>query len=200
MNQVTDEYLIAEIKQKKDNDSLIELISRHSGIYVEMIKRYGQRSLSENQINDLMNDKDFNIYSAALEYDESKSKFSTYLANMVRYNCLSNKTLNKKNSKFINFDDFVETEQEQDLDANNPCQISSNKEFLKKVCFLIEQHEDFRVREIFRQRYFDGDTKKLKPWKYIAQELNLSIQGCIVIHNRTIKELQKIIKNEKITL
>jgi hypothetical protein len=196
MIQHTDEYLVKEIKDKKDNDSLLELISRHSGIYVEMIRRYGQKHLTETQINDLMNEKDFNIYSAALEHDEAKSKFSTYLANRTKYNCLTNKTINKKNSKFVNFDDV---EYEQEANQEIPCENSSKREFLKKVCFLLEQHEDYRVKEIFQERYFSADEKKLKPWKQIAEKMNLSIQGCIDIHNRTIEQLQKKIKNETIT-
>jgi hypothetical protein len=196
MIQHTDEYLVKEIKDKKDNDSLLELISRHSGIYVEMIRRYGQKHLTETQINDLMNEKDFNIYSAALEHDEAKSKFSTYLANRTKYNCLTNKTINKKNSKFVNFDDV---EYEQEANQEIPCENSSKREFLKKVCFLLEQHEDYRVKEIFQERYFSADEKKLKPWKQIAKKMNLSIQGCIDIHNRTIEQLQKKIKNETIT-
>lgn len=197
MTQSSDEYLIKEIKEKKDNDSLKELIARHSGIYVEMIRRYGQKHLTATQLGDLMDDKDFNIYTAVLEYNEDKSKFSTYLANRTRYHCLSNKTINKKNANIVNFDDV---EYEQESKEQNPCQASAQREFMKKICFLIESHEDPRVTEIFKQRYFSNSGKKLKPWKAIAREMNLSIQGCIDIHNRSIKQFQKTIKNDAIAL
>jgi len=194
---MTDEYLIKEIKENQDDYSLRELIDRHSGIYIEMIRRYGQKHLTETQLNDLMDDKDFNIYSAAIEYDETKSKFSTYLANRTRYNCLTNKTLNKKNSKIVNFEEIEFEKESKDL---NPCDASSKKEFMKKICFLIEKHEDPRVSEIFNERYFSDERKKLKPWKEIAKKMNLSIQGCIDIHNRTIEQFKKKITNESITL
>jgi hypothetical protein len=194
---MTDEYLIKEIKENQDDYSLRELIDRHSGIYIEMIRRYGQKHLTETQLNDLMDDKDFNIYSAAIEYDETKSKFSTYLANRTRYNCLTNKTLNKKNSKIVN---FSEIEFEKESKDRNPCEASSEKELMKKVCFLIQKHEDPRVAEIFHERYFSDERKKLKPWKEIAKKMNLSIQGCIDIHNRTIEQFKKKITNEPITL
>lgn len=196
MNQITDEYLIKEIKEHCDNYSLKELIYRHSGIYVEMIRRYGQKHLTSNQINDMMEEKDYNIYSAALEYDENKSKFSTYLANRTKYACLTNKMINKKNSKIVNFD---EIEFEQESKDPDPCQISSQKEFLNKVCFLIENHEDKRVKTIFKERYFSNTNKNLKPWKEIAKMLNLSIQGCIDIHDRTIEKFKNKIKNDSIT-
>lgn len=197
MTQHTDEYLIKEIKEKKDNDSLKELISRHSGIYVEMIRRYGQKHLTNNQLSDLMDEKDFNIYAAALDHDSSKSKFSTYLANRTRYNCLTNQSINKGSSKIVNFDDI---EFEQESKEENPCQASAQKEFLKKVCFLIEDHEDPRVTQLFKERYFSSANKKLKPWKQIAAEMGLSIQGCIYIHDKTIKQFKNKIKNGPITL
>ena len=197
MTQDSDNYLIKEIKKGKNDNFLKELISRHSGIYVEMVRRYGQKHLTHTQINDLMDEKDFNIYEAALDYEEDKSKFSTYLANRTRYHCLTNKTINKKSANFVNFND-VEFEQEDK--ALNPCQEFSQKEFLKKICFLIEEHEDKRVTEIFKQRYFSGVGSKLKSWKAIASELNLSIQGCIDIHNRTIEQFKKKIQNDPITL
>lgn len=196
MTENSDEYLIKEIKQHKDNESLKELISRHSGIYVEMIRRFGEKHLTATQIGDMMDDKDFNIYSAALEFDESKSKFSTYLANRTKYNCLTNKTLNKKNAKIINFDDI---EFEQETKEDNPCQASLQREYMMKICFLIEGHEDPRVTRIFKERYFSSNNKKLKPWKQIAKEIGLSIQGCINIHDNAIKQFQKIIKNDPIT-
>jgi hypothetical protein len=161
-----------------------------------MIRRYGEKHLSPTQIGDMMDDKDFNIYSAALEYDESKSKFSTYLANRTKYNCLTNKTINKKNSKIINFDDI---EFEQESKEQNPCQASSQREFMKKICYLIEAHEDPRVTKIFKERYFASSGRKLTPWKVIAAKMNLSIQGCIDIHKRTIAQFQKQIKNDPIT-
>ena len=39
-------------------------------------------------------------------------------------------------------------------------------------------------------RYLNG-KKKLTPWRKIAKELDLSIQGCINIHNSTFKKLKK---------
>ena len=197
MMPTTDEYLVKDIQQNKSNDSLKELISRHSGIYVEMIRRYGQKHLTATQIDDLMGDKDFNIYVAALEHDGEKSKFSTYLANRTRYHCLSNKTINKKNANIVNFDDV---EYEQESKDSNPCQASSEREFMKKICFLIEGHEDARVTQIFKERYFSGNTKKLKPWKAIAKEIGLSIQGCIDIHEKAIKQFKKKIQNDPIAL
>lgn len=192
MNKTTDDYLVKRIKEEKDNDSLKELISRHSGIYVDMIRKFGGKSLTDTQASDMMSEKDFNIYMAAITHDASQSKFSTYLANRTRYGCLTNKTINKKSSKIINFNDV-----EYDLESkeNDPCCSAQNKEFLEKVLETIENHPDPRVVTVFKQRYFSTDNHKLRPWNEIAPMVNLSVQGCINLHSRTINEIKKTIKN-----
>jgi len=63
---------------------------------------------------------------------------------------------------------------------------------------MILKHQDERVKTIFYERYFCGERGKLKPWKQIAQKVNLSTQGCINVHNKTLKEFKNKVKNEKI--
>ena len=105
IQKLTDSALTDLIKRDNSEDALNELISRHSGIYVDMLKRFGMNCLTENQVLDIMKDKDYTIYKAALEYDESKAKFSTHLANKTKYMCLTQKTKTLerggKENKFI---------------------------------------------------------------------------------------------------
>ena len=107
IEDLTDSALTDLIKAKNDvRMPWNELISRHSGIYVDMLKRFGMNCLTQNQVSDIMKDKDYVIYKAALEYDESKAKFSTHLANKTKYMCLTQKTKNKNNRITANFDDI----------------------------------------------------------------------------------------------
>ena len=78
IDQATDTLLVNKVKDDNDEKALEELIVRHSGIYVHMIKRFGGKSLNNIQINDMLDDKNYQIYKAALEFDDTKSKFSTY--------------------------------------------------------------------------------------------------------------------------
>ena len=105
IEDLTDSALTDLIKAENDEGALEELISRHSGIYVDMLKKFGMNCLTHNQVSDIMNDKDYVIYKAALEYDETKAKFSTHLANKTKYMCLTQKTKNKNNKISSNFDD-----------------------------------------------------------------------------------------------
>ena len=54
----------------------------------------------------------------------------------------------------------------------------------------LKKEKDLRVKKIVDMRY-NVDNNKLTPWKIIAQELDMSIQGCINIHNRFIDKVKK---------
>ena len=193
--ELTDSDLTEKIKESNDGDALSELISRHSGIYVDMLKKFGYRSLTENQISDIMCDKDYVIYKAALEYDPEKAKFSTHLANKAKYLCLTQRTKNKKNNLISNYDDLEFCQKDETLNPRD--QYILNDSF-GRVLNLIEKHQDKRLKIIFHERYFCGKKGKLKPWKQVAEKVNLSAQGCINIHNRALKDIKNKIKNEKI--
>ena len=45
-------------------------------------------------------------------------------------------------------------------------------------------------------RYITGSKNKVMPWKNIGYEMNLSIQGCINIHNSAIEHVQHELKQE----
>ena len=106
MHPYTDSKLAQKVKDDSDNEALRELINRHSGIYVQMIDRFGSKNLTPFQKQDLMDQKDFEIYRAAQDYDEEKAKFCTFLANRARFLCLSKRRETaKENSRLINFVD-----------------------------------------------------------------------------------------------
>jgi DNA-directed RNA polymerase specialized sigma subunit len=197
MNTEVDSLLVYKVKTYNDENALQELICRHSGIYMDMIRRYGGKSLNPDQISDMINEKDYHIYKAALEYDETRSKFSTFLGLKAKYLCLTGKTNNQKQSKFVNFEEVAFNQESNDF---NPSECSERKEFLKKIFELIENNKDDRVKKIFKERYFAGDGYKLTPWKNIAKKINVSIQGCIDIHNKAIIDFRKKIQNEQINI
>jgi len=194
---LTDTDLTLLIQNKNDESALKELISRHSGIYVDMLKKFGYRSLSFNQISDIMQEKDYVIYTAALEYDPEKAKFSTHLANKTKYMCLTQKTKNKKNCRLVPFEEREFFQKDKSKNPEEKCIFNDS---FKRILNLIEKHKDPRLKIIFKERYFEGKGSKLKPWKLVAKKVNLSAQGCINIHDKAIDELQFKIENEKIKL
>lgn len=195
IEDITDSDLTKMIRDENDETALNELISRHSGIYVDMLKKFGFKCLSQIQIQDIMSDKDYVIYRAALEYDPSKAKFSTHLANKAKYMCLTQKTKNKNNRFSTNFDEVQFYQKDKSLTPDESCK--TNDSFIR-ILNLINKHKDQRIKIIFHERYFCGKRGKLKPWKDVAKKISLSPQGCINIHDKAIKELSHKIDNEKI--
>jgi hypothetical protein len=193
IEDLTDHALTNLIKEENSEDALNELISRHSGIYVDMLKKFGFKCLTQNQVQDIMGDKDYVIYKAALEYDQNKAKFSTHLANKAKYLCLTQKTKNSRIS--ANFEDVEFSQKDKKSTPAESCDLNDS---FSRILNLIEKHKDRRLKTIFHERYFCGEGGKLKPWKEVAKTIKLSAQGCINIHDRAIKELSHKINNETI--
>jgi len=183
---------LTELVRHHDNEEALELlINRHSGVYADMVKKYASKSLSINEIYDIMNEKDYVIYKAALDYDENKAKFSTHVGNKAKYLCLSKKTASKKNNRTLSFDSIDYAEESSEMHPNAKCEIN---ESFTAILDLINSHKDHRVKIIFKERYFGGEKGKLNTWKNIGKKIGLSAQGCINIHDKTLKEFQKQIK------
>ena len=195
IESLTDTDLTERVRDCNDDSALGELISRHSGIYVDMLKKFGFKCLTHNQIQDIMQEKDYIIYKAALEYDHTKAKFSTHLANKAKYMCLTQKTKNKNNKISGNFDEIQYCQKDKSKTPDESCKINDS---FSRILNLIEKHKDKRLKTIFHERYFCGSRGKLKPWKEVAKKINLSAQGCINLHDKAVKELNYKINNEKI--
>jgi len=183
----SDLYLISKIQQENDEQSLIELINRHSGIYTSMVGRFasGKTTILDKDL--IMEDKNFTIYSSALKFDASReTKFSTYLANETKWKCLNTiNKLKKRKEVYINDDlNFTEPFCEDFIGEID------REEALEGFKNLLKKENDERVKKIIDMRY-NSDNNKLIAWKIIAKEMGMSIQGCINIHNKFINKHQK---------
>lgn len=181
-----DYKLIKNLKNEKDNDSLKELINRHSGIYVDMVNKYIPENMEGVSKNDILDEKDLSIYDAALNFDETKNtKFSTYIGNLTRWKCLN---IYNKNKKFPK-------EPISEISKNAVCDSDltflEKQESIERINSAIDKLPDERAKIIFNMRYSGG--KKLTPWKKIAKKLDLSIQGCINIHNKNLTEIKRYV-------
>ena len=188
--KIDDVQLVENIKNEKDvDDCLQELIERHTGIYLDIVNKYTQHTNTSNKL-DLIDEKDYNIYQTALKYKSDKgTKFPTFLGNETKWICLNKQNKIKKEKK-VAFDDISEIDLAQEDDGSK-----EKLEVFKKTIELAKQHEDKRVEKIFEMRYIIGEKNKVMPWKKISKELNMSIQGCINIHNSAIEEFKLELKD-----
>ncbi len=193
----TDNYLIKKI-QSEDNIQfyISEICRRHSGIYINMVNLYTPSNSLSNR-DELIADKIYYIYQAALKFDESKgAKFSTHLGNETKWMCLNIYNKNKNRTEISVEEMVIElsedfnfcylTEKEKNIDFNSFYDIME----------IIKKYSDPRIYKIFEMRYINGHKNKVMPWKMISEKLNMSIQGCINIHEATILKLKTKLQNK----
>jgi RNA polymerase sigma factor (sigma-70 family) len=184
----SDLNLIEKVKKNNDINSLNLLIERHSGIYLEMVNSVIPNNCTFLDKNDLIDDKFISIYKAILNFDpDKKAKFSTYLGNETRWKCLN---LFNRGVKY-QYKDIEEYKEDYRFSEPDKTNEISSKEMLKKVFELAEKNPDKRIHKILSLRYKIGNGNKTMSWKKIAKEINISIQGCINIHNKFLEEIKK---------
>jgi hypothetical protein len=192
MEILSDLDLIKNIKNKKKiDDSLQELVDRHSGIYLDIVNSFLKNCNNDSLKQEIINEKEFAIYNSALKYDENRgTKFSTFLGNEAKWACLN---ASNKNKKYLELNDntydFETIKDEAEFSINN-----FKDQILKDFNEQIKNHPDKRIQKIFAMRY--SGSKKLTPWRKISKEMNLSIQGCINIHNAALNSISKHIRSK----
>ena len=193
INKLQDSELVSNIKNnQKAEDCLQELIGRHTGIYLDIVNKYTQNGNTTNKL-DLIDEKDYNIYQAALKYKDDKgTKFPTFLGNETKWICL-NKHNKKKKEPQLSIEDIKESDI---LEDKNVKIKSEDLEIFSEAIKFSKNHKDKRVEKIFEMRYITGERNRVMPWKRISEELNMSIQGCINIHNSAIEKFKIELKDK----
>lgn len=185
----TDQQLINDVKDNGDEDSLVEIINRHSGIYHVMVDKFLSGQGNSRERESLMEDKEFTIYSSVIKYDPNRgAKFPTYLALETKWKCL-NALTKKGRAKECSFEEMI-------FEPNNSggFEESEREEVFSLFKEFVEKQSDKRMKKIFDIRY-NGTNNKLIPWKVISKELGMSIQGAINVHNRCLGDFKKKLTN-----
>lgn len=183
MKDKEDLELIKEIKSAKNPcDALREIIKRHSGIFISVVSSICSKKDSV-EFADLIEEKDFYIYRSALKFDETKGvKFCTFLGNEAKWEALNLISRISKAKKEVVREGLIYPNQES--------RKVLGEKAIKSIIELAKNERDKRIYKIFRLRYVEGDSNKVMPWKKIAKKLDLSIQGCINIHNNFVLRIK----------
>ena len=191
----SDQQLINDLQDSGGkNESLNELINRHSGIYIEIVNRYIREDFGIVRKEDVIQEKDFNIYRCALKFDPAKNtKFSTYLGNETKWMCLNLYNRNKKERNNLEITENIYTLFTPDS-SEIPNRI--DREMQSEINSIIDGIPDKRIKKIFKMRYVVGQKNNVMPWKRIGEKVNLSIQGCINVHNKGIMLIKDKLQGE----
>lgn len=190
MTDPEDLVLIKNIKKNVDTERSLRLLTeKHSGIFYDKVNHFMRHPNFGNTSGllkeDILNEKEFIIYSAAISFNEEKNvQFSTWLGNSTFYYLHSNYHNNKNEI-------LVEELPDQTQEISD---APDKQEYLNRIKDYIHDLNDPRIEKLFNLRYFSSTNGKLATWKYIGKQLGLSLERCRQIHNEVIKELQESIK------
>ena len=185
-----DTTLVKNVQEKNDELALKTLIERHSALCNSLYKKYSPPMIASGiHVQDIINEKDYVVYKSAMSFDPcKKSKFSTWLYNQVRYQCLN---CMNENSHYLTLDnDKLNYLIEKTAPVNK--EYKNINEYIHNI---IESCSDERVKKIFKMRYCNESTKKMS-WNKIAKKLKISTQTAINIHNKAIKLLKTKVESK----
>ena len=193
IKQKTDQELAKNIAKHDDNNALLELIHRHTPLCVHIFEKYRPAMVSSGVSSNQLEDKDYIIYQAAKSFDPSRNvKYSTHLANNVRYACLNS----MKDKKEISVDSETLDYLIDDTHKKNHKNIENFYLNISYINNLISQLKDERTQKIFQLRYFNH--KKL-TWKQIGKKVKLSAQMAINLHNKAVKIIRTQLHSQSIS-
>lgn len=189
IQQFDDNQLVNNVKSNQDNNSLLELINRHSAICNKIIDKFAP-TLSNSGVflPDIYNDKSFIIYKSAETFNiDRDTKFSTWVGHFCRFYCLNH--IKKAYPLQCTEDSELESiiNDYHINDSSNGVNINpDDKEFILDI---LSQMNDERVLKIFMLKYFNGD-RKCMSFREIGYQVGLSYQGIINIHKQAVKFLK----------
>ena len=197
LDQCSDLDLVDNLKSNINiEDSLHELINRHSGIFYGMVNSYASCFKNTHYTTEIKDDIEFLFYRTCLRYKKEKgTKFSTFLANETKYHCLNSYNKNKKY--------YLPQEKEIpsiEFEKVNSKEMVIDPNTVEKIFSILNSHPDKRVMKIFKMRYLDPNYNKLTPWRTVGKKMNLSIQGCINIHNQALPYIRKHLSKHEINI
>jgi hypothetical protein len=190
-----DEELVKDIQLGENTEECLEvLIDRHSGLCIDLINGYVSKNYNDSLRQELIKEKDYQIYNSALKYKPDKgTKFSTYLGNEIKWKCLNIHNSNRRRKT-------VPVEETVISYLNYSCKDSKKPddygEILNTIINHAQNHPDKRVGQIFQLRYIEGQKNGVMPWKTISKKIGMSIQGCINIHDNAISLFKNKMKKE----
>ena len=193
MDHLKDGSLIKNVINKQCNESLKELVNRHSGIIFNIGKKYcSSCSLDIGELND---NRYWIVFNAAKTFNSTKgSKFSTWLGNQVRFFCLNYKN---KNSKLIPIENehlefFINNFSKNDEKVNQ-------KEVINTIVDLFNQISDPNTKNAIYYRYFHNKERILN-YSEIADILKVTPQTVLNWHNKFVDFAKKKLTNKTNTI
>ena len=199
IDSINEDYRLIESVKNGDNEAIKTLIIKHSGICVDVCKKYVNiPNLCGFITEEIVSSKDYIIYNSAKTYNpDMGSKFSTWLSNQTRYFCLNcinknNKLVPTDEEDLINLIDLKNSETENSLN-----QKDNRAQVLDLIKETILELTNKKIKESILRKYFSEDSE-FKTYTQVAQEMKVTVQTVINWHKKFIALIRQKCKNRKL--
>jgi RNA polymerase sigma factor (sigma-70 family) len=184
--------LVKKVKDENDSLALTELVSRHTGIYNKIIGNYSYQE--HNQYNDLSGEKYYNFYKAIKAYDpDKKMKFSVYLGQTMKFDCMREIFKRKNGRKFEEFEEAIYSEKSIDKSLIFEDRLPEDTNLLISMAYEINA----RFGEIIETRLSTTNNKPL-TFREVSRRTGIHVNTVSSIYRTHIKKLKEKFTNEKI--
>ena len=182
-----DSYLVSLVKESADERALLELMERHSGIFHQTVANFLPPSYSNSEREDVFEEKPTYFFEAITSFDETRGAiFPTWLANKTKYTLLSMRSKEKVKPTLCEFNE--ELGGEHDL---SPDSYLARKDETEEILQMVLDKYGKQVYDIFKEKYFGGETKTGKTFSEIAAEVGVSPQAIQAKHKDALEFLKK---------
>ena len=194
----TDLDLVTKIKTDQDSDAIKELINRHTGIYFSVVQKYAATYPQIVRLDDMKDDKVFNIYQFVLDFDPAKNtKVSSYIHD--RTDLLCNSLLKDDSRPYhipVRQTDYLDAVPENGIQTVLPdtteaadVEAMADKDLsLEAILEDASLIKDKRFVAILKWRHFVTPTL---TWRQIGVKLGVTHERARQIYNENIVRVKR---------
>lgn len=189
MKDKEDNELVRLAKEEQSNEAFNELIERHSGIFVDTVSKFCPQHRRNFWLQELLEEKHSVFWNAVDSFKGEKSKFHTWLANITRYKCQTERTRQAKRQDEIFIGDVSDNlinQTPDSFDFDREIEKIDLNDIISKV---LPNKFSERDCDIFYQRFEEG--KKLNE---ISTQFGIQPARVHQIQNKILEEIKKEIQ------
>ncbi len=178
--------LIEKVKETQDSSALSQLIDLHTGVYVSVVNQYASRSdmRSKVDVQDVIDDKAYNIYQFALRFDTSKGMtFGSYVGDRTKNLC---QNIVYRGAQSVEFNEEIAPS--NDTSVIDTAEKDSS---IETILAQVKGSDSEAFKEIFKLRYCG---QRPKSWRQIAPLVGMSYEGCRKLYNKHIGAVREHLK------
>lgn len=198
MTEDSDLFHIFRIKENKDQvgieESLKFLIDKHSGIYLDMSKKFlpinADFRMDQQDVRDEM--LTF-FWEVAMDYNpDAGCKFSSRLGDKAKWKFLRTNRNAEPINNVPNDDTFWEH-----FENEGTGHIVVSQEAIDLAFDKVKELGSDLTTQIFELRYKEGNGGKLMPWKMIGNAVGRTYENCRQIHNAALEVIRQNLANKE---